>query len=437
MEQRGMRAFLTVWIGQLVSVTGTAVSGFGLQFFVFVETGSVTQLSLVALAFALPAIVFAPLAGSIADRYDRKRVMLLSDVAAGAATLALAALHQADALELWHIYTATAIGATANTFQDPAWQASIPMLVARDQLGRANGLVQLNQGLSIIVAPAVAGALLATLGLGAVLLLDVVTFGVGVATLLVVRIPQPVSDPDTAPSTVREDSKVAWRYLRTRPGLFWLLWIYAGVNFMLALVNVLFIPLVASFASESAAGGVLSAAGAGAVAGSIAVAAWGGPKRLVRGIFVGIAAGGVFVVIAGLRPSVALITVGAVGLMTIVPVVNTASQIIWQTKVEPAIQGRAFSLRRMISSAVSPMAILLAGPLADAVFEPAMTGDGSLTRSLGSLLGTGEGRGIGLMVVVAGLGTIAMAIAGLAHPRVRSLETELADHDPHDTDVAA
>lgn len=429
MARTGYRAFLVTWIGQLVSVTGTSISGFGLQFFVFVETGSVTQLSLVALAFALPGILLAPLAGSVADRTNRRHIMMVADTAAGAATLVLAALFLADSLQVWHIYVVTAIGAAANAFQEPAWLASIPLLVDKERLGRANGLVQLNQGLSIIVAPAAAGALLATVGLGGVLLVDVVTFAVGIGTLLFVEFPFPDELEHNGADSVRADAVLAWMYLRDRPGLFQLLWLYAGVNFMLALTNVLFIPLVASFASEAAAGGVLSAAGVGAVVGSVVVAAWGGPKDRARGILKGIGVGGLFVVVSGLRPSVALITVGAVGLMFVVPIVNTASQVIWQTKVAPGVQGRVFSLRRMISSAVAPLAILIVGPLSDGVFEPLLAADGPLAPSIGQLIGTGPGRGIGFLVVVSGIGTIALALGGYLLPRVRKLDEELPDHD--------
>jgi hypothetical protein len=163
------------------------------------------------------------------------------------------------------------------------------------------------------------------------------------------------------------------------------------------------------------------------LAGSIAVSAWGGPRRKIRGIVIGIFLGGIAVAVVGLRASIPLIITGSFLLMAGVPVVNTASQVLWQTKVAPAVQGRVFALRRMIASAVSPIAILAAGPLADSVFEPLMADDGALADTLGSILGTGPGRGIGLMVVLSGLGIMTMAVAGWLHPRVRHLETELPD----------
>jgi dipeptide/tripeptide permease len=202
---------------------------------------------------------------------------------------------------------------------------------------------------------------------------------------------------------------------------------YAGVNFVLSFTTVLIIPLIVSFSSEAAAGTVLSVAGVGMLLGSLAVSAWGGPKRRVPGILIGIVVAGGFVALTGLRPSVPLIAAGSFLLLASTPIVNTASQVLWQLKVAPAVQGRVFALRRMISQAISPIAIVAAGPLADRVFEPLMADDGALADTVGRVIGTGPGRGIGLMIILSGLGVILMAVAGWLHPKVRHLETDLPD----------
>jgi DHA3 family macrolide efflux protein-like MFS transporter len=425
-QPRSMRPFFVVWLGQLVSVTGTTITAFGLQIYVFTETGSVTQLTFVALAFVTPALVLAPLAGSVVDRYDRRVVMLVADACAGVATLGLFIVWATGVLEPWHIYLATAVGSSANAFQDPAWMAAVPLLVPKDQLGRANGLVQLNQGLSFVLAPAIAGALLALGGLGPILIIDAATFAVGVATLALVRFPAYARTAGEDRS-VWQDSVSAWRYLRIRSGLLGLLIIYAGVNFMLSATNVLVIPLIVSFSTEAAAGAVLSIAGLGAVVGSLAVGVLGTPKRLVATIMGGIAVIGVFVSMVGMRESVVIVGIAATLLLFLNPVVNSSSQVIWQTKVEEGMQGRVFSLRRMLSSAVSPLAIFIAGPLADQIFEPMLAEDGALADTVGTIIGTGPGRGIGFMYVVAGIGTVGLGIAGWLAPRVRNIETELPD----------
>lgn len=423
-----LRTFFVVWGGQLVSVLGTTMSGFGFQIWIYTETGSVTNLALMSLAFALPATLISPFAGALVDRWDRRIVMMASDGITGAATLVIAALYLTDHLALWHVFVLVTIGSVGNAFQAPAWMASIPLIVPKAHLGRANGLVQLNEGLSLVMAPALAGIVLVVWGLGGILLIDVATFVFAVGTLLIVRFPRPERDTGHDAGSLLGDAAAGWTYIRERRGLFGLLWVYAGVNFSLSFVNVLLIPLVVSFASETAAGGVLSAAGFGAILGSLVVSAWGGPKKRVRGTMAAIAGAGIGVAVAGLRPSLLLVGVAAFSLMAMVPVANTASQVLWQLKVPPAMQGRVFAIRRMISQAIAPVAILLAGPLADHVFEPLLAEGGGLAGTVGRLIGTGTGRGVAFMYIVFGLLTALLALAGYANRSVRNLETDLPDY---------
>jgi hypothetical protein len=137
---------------------------------------------------------------------------------------------------------------------------------------------------------------------------------------------------------------------------------------------------------------------------------------------------GLGVSVAGLRPSLTLVTVAAFTLMAMVPIANTASQVLWQTKVPPAVQGRVFAIRRMIAQAIAPIAILAAGPLADGLFEPWLASGGALADSVGSLIGVGAGRGVGFMYIVTGMLTAVLGIVGYLLPRVRHLETELPDY---------
>lgn len=287
-------------------------------------------------------------------------------------------------------------------------------------------MVQFNEGLAIVIAPALAGALLTTVGLAGVLIADVATFAIGVITLAVVSFP-PYERDDVEDRSVRSDSGFAWQYLRQRPGLFWLLWIYAGVNFMMSIVTVLVIPLVVSFSTASAAGLVLSISGLGAVVGSVIVSVYGEPKRLVRTIMGGICLSGLLTAISGVRASLLVIAIPTVIVLLFLPIVNGASQVVWQTKVAEGAQGRVFSLRRMIGSAISPVAVLLAGPLADNVFEPALATGGALAGTVGGIIGTGAGRGIGFIYVLAGVAIMLLAITGWLLPHVRNIETELPD----------
>jgi MFS family permease len=428
-DDRTFRTFLVVWAGQLVSTLGSGLSGFAVAIWVYLETGSATALSILAVAQALPGVVLAPLAGSVADRNDRRRVMLLADAGGAAGTAILAVLFFTGRLELWSLALVAALGGAANTFQDPALRSSLGVLVPTRHFGRAGGLLQLNEAASVVATPVLAGAAVATVGLGGVALVDAATFLVAVGTLAAVRFPPTphAAGGAGAERKVRADTAMAWEYLRTRPGLLVLLGTYAALNFLFSFTNPLYPALILPFGSEVTLGAVMSAAGAGMLLGSLVASVWAGPRRKVlfmTGAFVAI---GVLLALQGLRPSALLIGSTAFLLLALVPAVNATSQSLWLTKVEPAVQGRVFSLRRMIAQVASPLGLAMAGPLADRVFEPAMDDGGSLAGSLGRVIGTGPGRGVGLMLIVTGLVQVAVGIAAFAAPRLRNLERDIPD----------
>ena len=211
----------------------------------------------------------------------------------------------------------------------------------------------------------------------------------------------------------------------------------AGVNFLLGFMSVLFIPLYLSFTNEVVLGTAMSVFGVGMLTGSLAMGIWGGPRRRVNGMVVGIGLSGVLVATMGLDDSVFLVTAAGFVLMATVAIVNGTSQALWQVKVPPEIQGRVFSVRRMLAQFAIPVAYLAAGPLADGVFEPLLAPGGRLAQSVGSVIGTGPGRGIGFMFVVMGLGTLILALVAYAAPAIRNLEDELPDMIPDEPIAAA
>ncbi len=423
-----MRTFFIVWGGQLVSIVGSSLTGFALSIWVYQQSGSVTMLALVMLAATVPGVVVAPFAGALVDRWDRRRTMLGGDGAAGVATGVVALLLLVGELHLGWIFALVIVGSVANTFQEPAWTASVPMLVPKKHLGRANGLAQTGQAIGHLLAPAIAGALLVLTGLWGVLLVDFITFLVAVGTVGVVRIPNPVRT--AVVTSVRGEAADGWRYLRARPGLLALLGVMAAINFEFGFASVLWIPLFLSFTNEVILGSMMSVAGFGMLLGTVVMSAWGGPRRRVAGIVALLSAAGVAIAVTGVRAAVLPVTIGMFFLMFLIPLINGTSQALWQTKVDLDMQGRVFALRRMMAQIAAPAAYLLAGPLADEVFEPLMSGP--LADSVGSIIGVGAGRGIGLLFIVMGLVLIATMGATWAMPRVRRLESELPDVLPDD-----
>ena len=434
-RMRGMRTFTTVWLGQVASQLGTGLTGFGLGVYVFERTHSVTLFGLLIFAASLPSLVLMPLSGALVDRWDRRRVMIVADVGSGICTVGLAALLWAGTLQVWQICAMMALLTVFGELQMLAFGASIALLVPREHLGRASGLLQTGASATQILSPVVAGILVQTIGLRGVLLIDFCTYGVAIATTLAVRFPTLRREGARRTEGLRRDAAYGWRFIVARPGLLGLLAFFCAVYFAHSLGSVLFTPLALSFTTAAGLGVVLSVGSVGGVVGGMLMSTWGGPRRRVAGALAAGCLTGASMMLAGARPSVAVMGAGFFGMFATMPILLGSLQVVWQTKTPLEAQGRVFAIRRMIPSAMALPAYLLAGPLADRVFEPMLARGGALSASVGAVIGVGPGRGVGFLFVLAGLVPIVAALAVWLSPRVRNAEAELPDALPEPAPV--
>jgi MFS family permease len=427
-----MRNFYILWVGQLISLTGSGLTGFALGIWVFQKTGSATALTLISFFAIVPLIVFSPIAGALVDRWDRRLTLVLSEAGAALTPLLIFVLIDLDRLELGLIYIIVAVSAIFRAFQFPAFSAATTLLVPKEQLGRASGLAQLAGGIGQLISPVLAGVLLGLIGLAGVFLIDVLTFVFSIITLLIIAIPKPIATEDgrLGRGSLLQESTYGWRYITARPGLIGLLIFFASSNFMLSTVIVLATPLLLSFTTSAVLGTVLSVAGVGILVGSTFMSIWGGPKRKVYGVLGGALVLGICVMIAGLAPSALLIGAATFVFAICLTVVGTSSQAIWQRKVATDVQGRVFATRGMIATAALPLAYLVSGPLADYVFNPLLAVNGPLAGSVGKIIGAGPGRGIGLLFIVFGFLNTVAVLVGYLYPRLRFVEDELPDALP-------
>ncbi|GAA0942763.1 MFS transporter [Actinocorallia libanotica] len=422
--------FALVWGTSLVSSVGSALTSFVLGVWVYQTTGSVTGFALVMLAAMLPPVLLGPLAGVVADRFDRRKVLVAADCAGGTVTAVLAVLVHTGNLHPVHVCVAAAVGAAAGTFHFTAYQAITPLLVPARHLGRANGLMQLGMAAQI-AAPAVAAALLAAVGTGGVILLDLASFAVAVGTLLAVRLPEHVLRPErpAAPPPLRADLVQGWRYLRERRPLLLLALVFTGYNFVYGLAGVLVQPLILAFAPPATLGVLMLAGGCGVLAGSLAMGAWGGPRRRMNGITLFMLAGAAALVLHAPSPSPLLVGAAAAVFLFTLPIVQGCGRTLFQTKVEPAALGRVTGTVQALGQAAQPLAYLAAGPLSEQVAEPLLAPGGALAGSVGVLTGTGDGRGIAALFLLAAVLLAALAATTLT-PSLRTLERTLPDTLP-------
>ena len=428
------RTFFTIWFGQLVSLIGSQLTGFALGVWVYDQTHSVSLIALTQVAFAAPFVFLSPLAGVLADRWNRRTAMMISDFGSGLAVLATAALYLSHLLQPWMAIPINFFIALFNCLMWPAFTASVTLLVPKEQYGRANGFVQLGEALPQIAGPAIAGMLYVTIKLGNMALIDFTTYVFSVALMMFfVRIPSPprTQEGHLAKGSVWKEMRYGWDYIVARKGLLSLLMFFMATNFLGGIMNPLFVPLILDHWKADVLGLLSTIMGVGMLAGTLVMSAWGGGKRKIYTLLTGGLVGGLFLAAVGFSVTIPLLAVCSFGFMFSVPFMNACSQAIWQAKVAPDVQGRVFAVRRAISWSSQTIAPLLAGPLADRVFKPAMSAGGFLAPIFGPMIGVGANRGIGLLISLLGLLSIFVAVAAFITPSIRHVEIDLPDHVAH------
>jgi len=429
-----MTAFTVIWIGQILSLLGTAMSQFALTLWAYEVTGKATPLALVGFFFVIPMVVLGPFVGVLVDRSNRKLMMMLSDLAAAVTTAVILVLYATDSLQIWHLYLTATIAGIFQGFQWPAYSASIALMLSKEQYARANGMLELAGNASGIFAPILAGALIGTLGLAGILVIDLVSAAAAIGTLLFVHVPQP---PQTkagreGSGSFLKETAYGFRYILARPSLLGLQTVFMIGNFFATLAFGILAPMILSRTgnNELVFGSAQSAGAIGGVVGGLVMTAWGGPKRRVHGVLLSwFCIGLLGTTIMGIGRTLPIWAVTMFVRMFFSPVVNGSNQAIWQAKVAPDVQGRVFATRVTLAWLVMPLGQLLSGPLADHVLEPAMAEGGSLVPLFGWLVGTGKGAGMGLQFVIAGLFAALAGAGGYLFNVVRNAEDILPDHD--------
>lgn len=363
------RSFFTIWTGQAISLLGSQLVQFALIWWLTRTTGSATVLAIASLVGLLPQVLLGPFIGAWVDRANRRLVMMVADSLIALATLLLAALFALGWAQIWHVYLLMLVRSVAGGFHYPAMTASTSLMVPKEQLARIQGLNQmLHGGLNILAAP-LGALLLELLEVQGVLFIDVFTALLAVAPLFFIPIPQPERTPEAAGNSFWQDFRSGLRYTLGWPGLVIIGVMAALINLLLAPASALTPILVTQHFNGQAwqLAWMQSAMGVGVIAGGLTLGVWGGFKRRILTSMLGLLGIGAGSILLGFTPASAfLLGVGAMFLVGFfLPVANGPLLAAVQATVEPAMQGRVFTLIGSVSAGMAPLGLVIAGPVAD------------------------------------------------------------------------
>ena len=395
------RPFAIMWSGQAVSLFGSRLVRFTLVWWLTLQTGSATVLAITMIMALLPQVLITPFAGSYVDRWNRRRTMIIADMIIALSILFLVAMFYFGTVEIWHIYLAMLIGSSAGAFHWPAMQASTTLMVPKKHLSRIGGMNQTLQGTAGIIAPPLGALVLILFPMSFILMIDVVTAVIAISALVAVHVPQPERKSPLMEQSVLGDMMDGFRFLRKSRGILLIVVMAMFLNLVggpaFALLPILVtnhfhgdVTSLAIIQSASAIGMVLS---------GVLLGIWGGGKRRTVTALGALILTGILQLLIGLMPPDAFLQATALfflvaGLNTIV---NGSVIALLQSIIPADMQGRVFALVISGASAMMPIGLAIAGPVADAF-------------------------GVPIWFIASGVTTIVLATAALLTPSVRGLD---------------
>jgi MFS transporter, DHA3 family, macrolide efflux protein len=412
---RTHQRFLRLFITQVISTIATNMVEIALGIWAWQQTGQATPLAIVVFISFLPSIFLGSIGGVMVDRWPRKLMLCLTDLAAGLSSLFALYLVTTGNLRIEYIYAIAAWDAIFRSLGGNAFSVTIPDLVVADKLTQANGLKAGVNNASSIAAPALVGVLYGLIGLVGFLIIDVVTFLIAIFNVIITKLPEISKQAQEQFVGFWEDYRDSFRYFANSPNLRNFIFLVVILDIVGAMGQAIISPMIlASHGETTIYGYALTALGAGAVIGTIAMGTRDGPKNLVGGMLLANALISFFGYVAlGFSQNLFFLFLGAFSITLFIPLLFATQSTYLQTAVDRSILGSIFGLRGSLGALGGAMVVLLYGFLADRVFEPLMR-DGSAPQALAALVGTGPGAGMRLMFLISGcLGVLVSLVAFL------------------------
>ncbi|UNK20691.1 MFS transporter [Paenibacillus sp. N3/727] len=420
LNNRSFGNFLVLWTGEWVSSIGSGLTAFALGIYVYQMTQTATSVALLTLCAFLPSIVLSPIGGVLADRFDRRLMMIVGDLfsAFGLIFILMAMLSGDPAL--WQIYFGVTFSSVFVSLLEPAYKATITDLLTEEQFAKASGLVQLAASSKYLLSPVIAGILLRLMDIKSILIIDISTFLVTMLAVLAVKRNLQVVHKTKVHQPFVKDLKEGWHVLASAKGVLQLIVILSIITFYVGFLQTLFTPMLLPLTDSKTLGTVLSVSATGMLIGSLMIGIFSINNKYAHVLAIGLGFAGLFFSLVGLTTNIYFIAGAGFLFFAALPFINTSADVMIRRKIPNETQGRAWGIIGILSQLGYVAAYAMAGFLADHVFNPLLREGGILASTVGEVIGTGEGRGIGLLFIVSG---ILIVILALVIPRIRSIRT--------------
>lgn len=427
-QQKSFARFLIVWFGQLISMIGIGLTAFSLGVYAFETTNTATAVALITLFAFVPNILLRPIGGVLADRYDRRLMMIVGDLGAALGLLFILIMMLAGSIQLWHIYTGVAISSIFSSLQAPAYRASATDLLDENDFSKGSGLVQLAESAKFLFSPIIAGILLSITTIDIILIINMMTYIVAILAVFVIRNKLKVASDNEERKPWYDEIVEGWNTIKNNRGVLVLVIIVSIITFYLGFLETLIGPMLLSFTTAKTLGMFQSISAIGMLISSLLIGMFSMTKKYSSMLVFGLILAGLAFAMLGTSTNIYLLIVAGFLFLGALPFVNTSADVLVRRNIPNDKQGRVWGIIGILSQVGFIIAYSTAGVLADKVFNPLLAEGGALAGSIGSLLGTGPGRGIGFLFIIAGILVVVVALITSRIQSIKALDDENSLH---------
>ena len=421
-----MKNFYKLWLGELISNIGSGMTAFALSVYIYEKTGSVSYVSLITLLSFMPSIILSPIGGLLADRYDRRLLMIIGDLFSGLGLVYILWSIQAGEKSIVPIFIGITFSSIFTSLLEPSYRATLTDILDEENYAKASGLIQAAGSAKYLISPVIAGMILSVADIRVILLLDILTFITTCLMIFLVR-----KSMNSEMQNYKKDSFKGLLeglfIIKENRGVYSLVIIMFFVCFFMGFIQILIRPMILELSSVKTAGMMESLCAAGLLIGSLWIGIAGIKKNYSKILAVACFFCGIFMSMTGVNENLAIIGISTFLFFSTLPFMNSCADVLVRVSVPNELQGRVWGLISLITQMGTVAAYIISGIMADYIFEPMFNKNGILVENIGIIIGTGKGRGIGFMLILSGIGMFIMAIVIWKNGEIREVSEKCVD----------
>ena len=421
-----MKNFYKLWLGELISNIGSGMTAFALSVYIYEKTGSVSYVSLITLLSFMPSIILSPIGGLLADRYDRRLLMIIGDLFSGLGLVYILWSIQAGEKSIVPIFVGITFSSIFTSLLEPSYRATLTDILEEENYAKASGLIQVAGSAKYLISPVIAGMILSVADIRVILLLDILTF---ITTCLMIFLVRKSMNSET--QNYKKDSFKGLLeglfIIKENRGVYSLVIIMFFVCFFMGFIQILIRPMILALSSVKTAGMMESLCAVGLLIGSLWIGIAGIKKNYSKILAVSCFFCGIFMSMTGVNENLNIIGISTFLFFSTLPFMNSCADVLVRVSIPNELQGRVWGLISLITQMGTVVAYIISGIMADYVFEPMFNKNGILVENIGIIIGTGKGRGIGFMLILSGMGMLIMAIVIWKNGEIREVSEKCVD----------